>query len=87
MEVRGITDAHVVIAEMPHPYVTNGILFARFVAPGECADEAYTGLVFGRVYGQYPLLLVDEGEHAGKVVFDDFENPEIIAEGVIRART
>lgn len=79
MNVEATSEGGIHVVEEVGFDVTNGLLPAARLESDETSDFEDSALCIGTVYGQARLLLIDEGERSGLVVFEDGEGPVTIA--------
>jgi hypothetical protein len=79
LNVATTSDGCITVVEDVELDVTNGFLPAALLESDETSDFELSGLRFAKAYHQSQLILVDEGERCGAVVFDDGDSPVVMA--------
>ena len=78
-EIRTIEGEGITVVDGDDFEIINGLLPARHLASDETGDMQLSGVLIGKAFDQCRVILVDEGTHAGMVVFDDGEGHVILA--------
>jgi hypothetical protein len=79
LNVETTSDGRIAVVGDADLHVTNGLLPAEHLESDETSDFACSGLLFAKAYDQSRLILVEEGERCGAILFDDGESPVVIA--------
>lgn len=77
-EIRSVDGEGITVVDGSGFDMVDGLLPARHLESDETGEEL-SGVLIGKAYYQCRVILVDEGEKAGAVVFDDGDGDVILA--------